>query len=176
MTVEQYLEASGQDEAELAAELERQAASQVRVDLALRALAEAEGITVDDEDLVAEIERLASPDRTRTRAASRRRLAGTGGLEQLRSDVRNEKAVAWLTDSVDLVDEQGAPMDRTLLLEATGSEEESAVVAESDVESTDVVDSDEESADVVVSRAAVAAADDETADERAVESAPSKEG
>jgi trigger factor len=174
-TIEQYLEASGQDEAELAAELERQAATQVRVDLALRALSEAEGITVDDEDLVAEIERLASQTGQSARALASR-LAGTGGLEQLRSEVRNEKAVAWLTDSVDLVDEQGAPMDRTLLLEATGSEEESAVVAEGDGESNDVADSDGESADVVVSRAAVAAADDETADEGAVASAASKEG
>jgi trigger factor len=165
-TIEEYLEASGQDGTELAAELERQAASQVRVDLALRALSDAEDITVDDSDLVAEIERLASQTGQSPRTLATR-LAGTGGLEQLRSEVRNEKAVVWLTDSVDLVDEQGAPMDRTLLLEAAGSEEESAVV----------VDTGEESAVVGDGEAAdVEAADEETADDRAVDSAMSREG
>ena len=60
VTIDQYLEASGQDADELDAELERQAVSQVRADLALRALADAEGIVVDDQDLAAEIERLAA--------------------------------------------------------------------------------------------------------------------
>jgi trigger factor len=125
LTIDQYLEASGQPLEDLTAEFERQAVSQVRADLALRALADAEGITVDDQDLAAEIERLARQSNQDARVLATR-LARSGGLEQLRSDVRNEKAVAWLTDSVDLVDEQGAPMDRTLLLEAEGSEEEAA--------------------------------------------------
>ena len=112
LTIDQYLEASGQAAEELAAEFERQAVSQVRADLALRALADAEGITVEDQDLAAEIERLARQTNQDARALATR-LARSGGLEQLRSDVRNDKAVAWLTDSVDLVDEQGAPMDRT---------------------------------------------------------------
>ena len=126
MTIDQYLETMSQAPEELAAEFERQAVSQVRVDLALRALADAEEIVVDDQDLAARIERLASETSQDARSLATR-LARTGGLEQLRSDVRNEKAVEWLTDSVDLVDEQGAPMDRTLFLEAVGSEEETAV-------------------------------------------------
>ena len=138
VTIDQYLEASGQELSELTAEFERQAASQVRADLALRALAEAEGITVDDQDLAAEIERLAAQTNQNARGLATR-LARSGGLEQLRSDVRNEKAVVWLTDSVDLVDEQGAPMDRTLLLEAVGSEDE-AVAAGGGDGSADVPD------------------------------------
>jgi trigger factor len=141
VTIDQYLEASGQDPAELDAEFERQATSQVRADLALRALAEAEEIAVDDQDLAAEIERLARQTNQDARALATR-LARSGGLEQLRSDVRNEKAVAWLTDSVGLVDEQGAPMDRTLLLEAVESEDETAadaVAAGEEDDATDVV-------------------------------------
>jgi trigger factor len=122
MTLDRYLEISGQPAEELTAEFERQAVSQVKADLALRALADAEGITADDQDLAAEIERLARQTNQDARALATR-LARSGGLDQLRSDVRNEKAVGWLADSVDLVDEQGAPMDRTLLLEAEGSEE-----------------------------------------------------
>jgi trigger factor len=141
MTIDQYLEASGQQLDELNAEFERQATSQVRADLALRALADAEGITVDDQDLAAEIERLASQTNQDPRALATR-LARSGGLEQLRSDVRNDKAVEWLTASVDLVDEQGAPMDRTLLLEAVGSEDETAEEAVAAGEGDNVQGSD----------------------------------
>jgi len=163
MTVEEYLEASGQDASELAAEIEAQATSQIRVDLALRALADAEGITADDSDLVAEIERLAAQTGQSARTLATR-LAGTGGLEQLRSDVRNEKAVTWLTNFVELVDEQGAPMDRESLLEAAGPEEEAVVVA--DVEATD---GDESIADLGTANVA-------DADGPAPDSLASKEG
>ena len=144
LTIDEYLEASGQDPAELDAEFERQAVSQVRADLSLRSLAEAEGIVVDDQDLAAQIERLASQTNQDARSLAAR-LARTGGLEQLRSDVRNEKAVAWLVNSVDIVDEQGAPMDRTLLLEAVDSEEEDANRADAEV-TGEVVEAADESA------------------------------
>jgi trigger factor len=146
LTIDQYLEASGQDPNELDAEFERQAVSQVRADLALRALADAEGIVIDDQELAAQVERLASQTNQDARSLATR-LARTGGLEQLRSDVRNEKAVAWLVNSVDIVDEQGAPMDRTLLLEAVGSEEDTAVAADAEVTDGDAEAAHEQAAD-----------------------------
>ena len=162
MTIDQYLETMSQAPEELAAEFERQAVSQVRVDLALRALADAEEIVVDDQDLAARIERLASETSQDARSLATR-LARTGGLEQLRSDVRNEKAVEWLTDSVDLVDEQGAPMDRTLLLEAVGSEDETAVAEDAGLTGGDDDAAEEQAADA------------EAADEKAVDSSVDKE-
>ena len=54
ITLEQYLEATGQDQETFVDELRETAAQGVKVDLALRAVAEAEGIEVDDEDLEAE--------------------------------------------------------------------------------------------------------------------------
>jgi len=147
MTIDKYLEMSGQSAEELTAEFERQSVSQVRVDLALRALADAEEITINDQELAAEIERLARQTNQDARALATR-LARSGGLEQLRSDVRNEKAVAWLADSVDLVDEQGAPMDRTLLLEAEGSEEEAGVDGPEDEGASDQAVAEVEPADV----------------------------
>jgi trigger factor len=162
LTIDQYLEASGQPLEELNAEFELQAGSQVRADLALRALADAEGITVDDQDLAAEIERLARQTNQDARTLASR-LARSGGLEQLRSDVRNEKAVGWLTDSVDLLDEQGAPMDRTLLLEAEGSEEEAEIASGAEVVA--------EGPD-----AAAEAADVQAVDEDTVGSSVDKEG
>jgi trigger factor len=159
MTIDQYLETMSQAPEELAAEFERQAVSQVRVDLALRALADAEEIVVDDQDLAARIERLASETSQDARSLATR-LARTGGLEQLRSDVRNEKAVEWLTD---LVDEQGAPMDRTLFLEAVGSEEETAVAEDAGLTGGDDDAAEEQAADA------------EAADEKAVDSSVDKE-
>ncbi len=151
LTIDQYLEASGQDPDELDAEFERQAVSQVRADLALRALADAEGIVIDDQELAAQVERLASQTNQDARSLAAR-LARTGGLEQLRSDVRNEKAVAWLVNSVDIVDEQGAPMDRTLLLEAVGSEEATAVGADAEVIGGDAEAEDEAAADTAAGK------------------------
>jgi trigger factor len=162
LTIDQYLEASGQDPTDLDAEFERQATSQVRADLALRALADAQGITVDDQDLAAEIERLARQTNQEARTLATR-LARSGGLEQLRSDVRNEKAVGWLTDSVDLVDEQGAQMDRTLLLEAVGSEDETAGVAVA-------AGAEDDASDVAGAEGA------EAMDEELVDSSADKEG
>ena len=117
LSLEQYLAASGQPEEDLRAELERQAAAQVRADLALRALADAEDITASDEELVGEIERVAAQTGRSARDVAGR-LAESGGLEQLRSDVRNSKAVAWLVEHVDIVDEQGNPVDRALVFES----------------------------------------------------------
>ena len=77
LTIDQYLEASGQPLEDLTAEFERQAVSQVRADLALRALADAEGITVDDQDLAAEIERLARQSNQDARVLATR-LARSG--------------------------------------------------------------------------------------------------
>ena len=168
LTIDKYLEASGQDGEELAAELERQAASQVRVDLALRALADAEDINVDDQELASEVERLASQANQDARSLASR-LARTGGLEQLRSDVRNEKAVTWLTDFVDLVDEQGAPMDRTLLLEVAGSEEEPEADAEAEATDEHVEAEEVRGMDADV-------AEREVDDREAVDSRASKEG
>jgi len=166
MSIETYLEASGQDGAELAAEFERQATSQVRADLALRALADAEDIAVDDQELAVEVERLASQANQDARSLASR-LARTGGLEQLRSDVRNEKAVTWLADFVELVDEQGAPMDRTLLLEVAGPEEEPAAAAEAEGEVADAAE---------VQVMDVEVAEVEVAGEEMVDSRASKEG
>ena len=89
MTIDQYLEASGQAAEELAAEFERQAVSQVRADLALRALADAEGITVDDQDLAAEIERLARQTNQDARAlANPPRKVGWSRAATLRCEER----------------------------------------------------------------------------------------
>jgi trigger factor len=128
--LEQYLQVTGRDAEELVAEFRLKATDQVRADLALRALAEAESIEVSDEDLAAEMDRMAAEAGRPVREVARQ-IAEGPGIERLRSEIRNSKAVAWLTEHVDVVDEQGKPMDRALLADqyseaegAPGSDEE----------------------------------------------------
>jgi trigger factor len=114
--LEQYLEAREQDAEHLIAELRAQATEQVKADLALRAVADAENLEVSDDELAAEMQRLAD-ESDRSVADVARQVAEGAGLERLRSDIRSSKAVEWLLDHVEVVDEQGNPMDRALLLE-----------------------------------------------------------
>lgn len=111
MTVEQFLAASGRDEQELLAEIRSESAMAVRADLALRALADAESVEVDDAELDEAIAEMAGEVRT-TPAELRRRLEHAGRLAAVRSDRRKAKALAWLIEHVELVDEDGNPVSR----------------------------------------------------------------
>jgi len=142
VSLDQYLEATGQDAEALRTQLRAEAFEQVRADLALRALADAEGLEVTDTELATEIARLAD-ESNRSESEVARQVAEGGGLERLRSDIRSSKAVEWLLDHVEVVDEQGKPMDRALLLEdeALSDEPGDSVTDEAadDVENTDPI-------------------------------------
>lgn len=133
-SIEQYLEATGQGLDELVAELEEQAKKQVKADLALRALAEAEGVEVDESELDEEIVRIAEQEK-QPPARVRSLLEQDGRISGLRSQMRSAKALAWLVEHVGILDEEGKPMDRSeLLLDASGT---SGEADGSDVASTD---------------------------------------
>jgi trigger factor len=114
LTVEQFLEASGRDQAELLAEIRADADRAVRLDLALRALADAEDIQVTDEELDEAVGEMAQQAGT-SAADLRRRLDRAGRLPAVRSDRKKAKALTWLFDHVDLVDEDGKPVSRDVL-------------------------------------------------------------
>ncbi|MFC0082077.1 trigger factor [Aciditerrimonas ferrireducens] len=114
MTLEQLLQATGRDEAALRDELREEARRAVLADLALRALADAEGIEIDEaelDDAVAE----AAGQLGLAPAELRQRLERTGRLAAVRSERRKAKALAWLEEHVALVDEDGNPLDRAVL-------------------------------------------------------------
>ncbi len=114
ITLEQFLQASGRDEQSLLDELRQEAYLAVQVDLALRALADAEGLEVSDEELdeaIAEMAEQSGGSPAELRAA----LERTGRLPAVRSDRRKAKALTWLLDNVELVDEEGQPVSRDLL-------------------------------------------------------------
>jgi trigger factor len=113
-TIEQYLMATGKNPDEFTEELKEQATGAVKADLALRAVIEAEGITADDDEVDAEIERLAQQVEQKPEKL-RKELERGGQIEAVRSDVTRGKALEWLADHAEAVDEDGNVIDRSLL-------------------------------------------------------------
>jgi trigger factor len=136
LTVEQFLQASGRDEAELLNQIRIDAARAVRIDLALRALADAEDIEVSDEELEEAIAEMAKQAGT-TAADLRRRLDHAGRLPAVRSDRRKSKALRWLFDHVELVDEEGRPVPRDVLAMDVGAQESAEQAGSDDAEGGD---------------------------------------
>ncbi len=123
ISVEQFLQASGRDEQSLLAELRQESARAVRIDLALRALVEAESIEVTDEELEASLAEMAERDGSDP-AQLRDALDHAGRLPAVRSDRRKAKALEWLLDHVELVDEDGKAVSRDELRVDLGTTEE----------------------------------------------------
>lgn len=113
--IEDYLAAVGQQPDDFIAELREQARRQVLADLALRALAQAEAIEVDETDVDEELVRLAAQNNV-TPGALRDALERDGRLSELRSQLKKAKALRWLVEHVAVVDEEGKPVDRSALV------------------------------------------------------------
>jgi len=122
MSLGQFLGVTGRSEEEFLEELRAQAVQSVKADLALRALVEAEDIQISDEELDEELAAMGSrlemdADQVRSQ------LEQAGRLSAVRSDRRKAKAMRWLMDSVELVDENGAPVARDALKVNQGEED-----------------------------------------------------
>jgi trigger factor len=112
-TIEQYLAATGQEQEAFVAMVREGATAGVRADLALRAVVAQEEIEATEEELDAEIARLA--ERMEEKPAKvRRDLDRRGLLEAVRSDIARGKALQLLVDRATVVDEQGNPVDLSL--------------------------------------------------------------
>jgi trigger factor len=109
---EQWLAASGTTNEQFTSELKEAAQTAVKVDLALRAVADAEDIECTDDDLEEELTSVA--ERVGEKVGQVRREFERGGqLAAVRSDVRKRKALDWLLERVEIVDEDGQPIDRS---------------------------------------------------------------
>ena len=121
---EQYFQATGQAQDEFVEELRTLAVQGVKADLALRAVADEEGIEATDDDIDAEMEALA--ERVKEKPAKvRQQLERADQMPAVRSDIKKRKALDWLVEHVELVDEQGNPIERAALeLPADENDEE----------------------------------------------------
>lgn len=123
LTVEQWLAITGKSSDDLTVELREAAETSARVDLALRAVAEAEQIECTDDDLDEELSDVA--ERVGESVARVRQEFERGGnLSAVRSDVRKRKALDWLLERVEIVDEDGHAIDRADLEVSPDSDEQ----------------------------------------------------
>jgi trigger factor len=121
----EYFAATGQNPDDLLGAVRTDAHQAVKADLALRALVEAEKLTLSDDELDAEMVTMAERMET-TPAELRRQLDTAGRTGAVRSELRKAKALQWLLDHVDLFDEEGNPMSRDdLKTDAAKESEES---------------------------------------------------
>jgi trigger factor len=124
MDLGQFLAATGRDERQFVNELRTGALEGVKIDLALRTVVEEEGIEVTDEELDAELATMGERLEMDVDEV-REQLEQGGRLAAVRSDRRKAKAMRWLVDNVELVDEDGQPVSRdelTVEPEEEGSE------------------------------------------------------
>jgi trigger factor len=109
-TVEQYLAATGLTQDQLLADVRLEATKAVKADLGLRAVVAAEQITASDEDVEAEIARVAERS-GRKPAQLRKEIERGQGLQAVRSELSRGKALQFLVDHATVVDEEGKPLD-----------------------------------------------------------------
>ncbi len=112
LQLEQYLAMTGTDPERFSEELRESALAGVKVDLALRAVADAEEIECTDEDLEQELEAVASRVGQPVDEV-RERLGRAGQISAVRSDVRKRKAFEWLLERTEVRDPDGAAIDRS---------------------------------------------------------------
>ena len=113
--VEQWLAATGQDPASFTEGMREQAIRGVKVDLALRAVAVAEDLQVDDDDVDAEYQRIAMRFGQKVNQV-RKAYERNDAVADLVAQLRTSKALEWLLHRVEIVDPDGAPIDNDLLL------------------------------------------------------------
>ena len=122
MSLAQFLGVTGRGEEEFLAELRAGALQSVKADLALRALVEAEAIEITDDELDEELSAMGA--RLDMEAdLVRSQLEQAGRLSAVRSDRRKAKAMRWLMDTVELVDDNGKPVSRDDLIVNQGEED-----------------------------------------------------
>ncbi len=127
----EYFQATGTSPDELLGAVRVDAQAAVKADLALRALVEAEEMSLSDDELDAEMVTMA--ERMGTGPTELRRQLDTAGRTgAVRSELRKGKALEWLLDHVELFDEEGNPMSREDLRVDASKDEEAEQSEESE--------------------------------------------
>jgi trigger factor len=117
--LDRYLESVGQNLDDVVAGLRERAVASVKADLALRAVAEALRIEPSEaelEDYIAVLAREAgvSP------VTFAKEVERAGRRAAVRSELKKSKAFGWLVEHADVRDEEGNPVDRSLLAPPEG--------------------------------------------------------
>ena len=111
----QWLAATGQEPDQFVEAMREPSAEAVKVDLALRAVADAEGLEVEPHDLDAEYARMAMQYQQKAKDI-RKAYEQNDAVPELQAEIRKSKALDWLVHHVDFVDDTGAAIERDTLL------------------------------------------------------------
>jgi trigger factor len=123
ISVDQWLQVTGQDAATFIEGLKVQSQKAVKVDLALRAVGTAEGIEVTDENLSAEYARIGQQVRQKP-AEVRKAYEKNDAVTDLIAQMRKNKALDWLLEHIEVVDPEGNPIDRDVVMGKTDDDHE----------------------------------------------------
>lgn len=115
MSLEHWLSATGQSPEAFLEAIRSESRKAVRVDLALRAVARREDLLATDDDVDAELSRIAT--RVNQKVDKVRRLYDRNdAMEDLRAQIRKSKAIDWVIEHATFVDTDGVAIDRATLL------------------------------------------------------------
>jgi trigger factor len=118
ISIEQWLQVTGQDAPTFIEGLKVHSQRGVKVDLALRAISVAEGLDVSDDDLNAEYARIALQVKQKA-SEVRKAYERNDAVTDLVAQMRKTKALDWLLEHVEIVDPEGNPIDRALVIGKT---------------------------------------------------------
>ncbi len=110
-----YMEAMGRDLSTMRDEFREGAEVAVRVDLGLRAVADAEGLTGGGDALEEYLKKL-SDQVGKDVEEIRDALSASGRMLEVKADIRKQAALEWVFERAEIVDQYGKVVDRTLLL------------------------------------------------------------
>jgi trigger factor len=136
MDIGQWLAATGQDTVAFMDSLRERSAEAVKIDLALRAVAEAEELVVEGPDLDAEYARMALQYQQKAKDV-RRLYEQNDAVPELAAQIRKAKAFDWLVHHVAFVDETGNAVDRDILLGHTHDAEGNHILEDHDHDHAD---------------------------------------
>ena len=107
MSVEQYMEITGVDAGQIRADIEVEAERRLRTDLGLEALFRAKGMDISENDFEEAIRDIAGGEDEAT-DTMREKLRDAGALPVVREQIMHRKALRWLVDNVEVVEEEPA--------------------------------------------------------------------
>jgi trigger factor len=113
--LEQWLSVTGQDAASFVEGMKGASEQAVKVDLALRAVAQAEALEVDEGDLAREYDLMAMRSGQKANQI-RKAYERNDMVPELSARIRTSKALDWLLHHVELVDPDGNALDRDVVL------------------------------------------------------------
>lgn len=112
--VAEYMSSIGLTAETLSEQFREPAEQAVRVDLALRAVAVAEDLSPDDAAVTEAIVEMATQV-GQDADKLEKRLVEFGQISSLRADIAKQNALEWLTENVELTDDEGATIERSEL-------------------------------------------------------------